>query len=297
MRKFIKFVLVLGVILVLAGGAIVGYAAYKGKFKPIEYEQKTYTAVEDFENIRLNLATSDVTFVKALDDKLTINYEEAKGFTHNFRVDANKLSIDERDETPWYERIFRWDFKSPKMTISLPKVTYDELYVEIATGDLAIDNFNFTKVDIKDSTGDVNFKNATITDYLYVSLSTGDINLTKLDVTNEIKLNASTGHMRLEDVTTKAGGIKGSTGDIRFINTVFDGALTVKTSTGNIYFSKSDAYTIEASTSTGDIKGDILTGKAFTTHTSTGSATVPSTTGESCKLSTSTGDIYITISE
>lgn len=297
MRKFIKFVLILGVLLVLAGGAIVGYAAYKGKFKPIEYEKKTYTAVEDFSNIKLNLLTSDVTFEKALDDKLTVSYEEAKGFSHTFNVEANELSILEKDELPWYERIFRWEWNSPKMTISLPKASYDALNIEIETGAFIAEGFSFSKVDVKNSTGDIKLKDLTIADYLYIGLSTGDVYLTNITIANELKLTASTGHMTLDNVTSKICNIKGSTGDIYLANTVFSGALKIKTSTGDIRFNKSDALTIEASTSTGDIYGDILTGKTFTTHTSTGSANVPATTGESCKLSTSTGNINITISK
>lgn len=277
MRKFIKFVIVLGVLLVLVGGAIVGYAAYKGKFGSVKYEQKEYVTEEDFSNLKINLETINVEFVKAEDSKCTIKYEAEDGYEHTFDVKSNTLEIIETCKLKWYERMFHWDFGNPKMSIALPKAIYDEVSLTVATGDIDIEEFSFAKMELK--------------------ASTGDINLSKVLVASTLNISVSTGDVTLDYVTADACAIKSSTGSINLSNTVFSDALSIKASTGDVRFTKSDAKTIDVKTSTGDIKGDILTPKSFDAKASTGEVYVPSTTGEACTLRTSTGDIRITISE
>lgn len=277
MRKFIKFVIFLGIILVLAGGAIVGYAAYKGKFGPVNYEQKEFVTEEDFSNIKINLETIDVEFVKSDDTKCTIKYETEDGYEQTFDVKNNTLEVIESYKLKWYETIFRWNFRNHKMSIALPKDVYDEVSLTISTGDVDIEDFSFEKMNLK--------------------ASTGDINLAQVHVASTLNISVSTGKVTLDYVTADSAAINSSTGEIKLSNTVFMGALSIKTSTGDVRFTKSDAKTIDVKTSTGDIKGDILTPKSFDAKASTGEVYVPSTTGEACTLRTSTGDIRITISE
>lgn len=61
-------------------------------------------------------------------------------------------------------------------------------------------------------------------------------------------------------------------------------------------FDGSDAAEIYVRTSTGSVKGTLLSEKVFITETSTGSVSVPKTvTGGKCEIRTSTGDIQIEI--
>ena len=66
--------------------------------------------------------------------------------------------------------------------------------------------------------------------------------------------------------------------------------------TGDITFDKCDASDIYIKTSTGDVKGTLLTEKVFYTQTSTGNIDVPKTVnGGRCEITTSTGNIKINI--
>lgn len=277
MRKFIKFLIGLGIILVLAGGAIVGYAAYKGKFGPVSYEEKEYSTELEFKNLKINLETTDVKFVKSEDDKCTISYVEEKGYTHTFDVKNDTLEVYETCNLKWYERLFTWEFKDKTLKIALPNNVYEDISLTLATGDIDINGFDFKNVLIKGSTGDVY--------------------LTSVSVIENISLTLSTGKTEFSNVTANSCVINDSTGDVKLNNTKIVDSLKIKSSTGDITFSRSDAKTIEVKTSTGDITGSILTPKTFHTKTSTGCVEVPKTTGDDCTLTTSTGDIYITISE
>lgn len=297
MRKFIRFIIVLGLILVLVGGGIVGYAIYKGKFGPIEVETKEYVSEEDFNNLNLDLLTINVDFVRGTDTKLSVSYDAEKGYEYTFEVLNDTLSIKETDTLKWYDRLFHWEFKPRKMIVTLPKDTYEDLTLTASTGDIYCTDFNFGKVNVKTSTGSVHFTHVNAVDTITVSASTGDMYFTSLN-SKELSISTSTGSVSLDSVKVNGSTtIKCSTGSTYIKNTVIQDNLKISCSTGSIRFSKSDAKTMDVHTSVGDISGDILTAKTFDAHTSTGTVRVPSTSGELCKLKTSTGDIRITISE
>lgn len=277
MRKFIKFVIILGAVLVLAGGAIVGYAAYKGQFGQVSYETKEYVADKEFKSLKINVETIDVKFVKAEDDKCKITYDEEKGYSHTFDIKNDTLEVIETCNLKWYEKMFRWTMVCPKMEVALPENVYENVSLTLATGELDIENFEFKNIEIKSSTGDVS--------------------LVSVNVTEKIDINVSTGEVELSNVTSNVCTINSSTGDVKLNRTVIQDALKIKASTGGVRFTESDALTIDVKTSTGDINGSILSPKSFQAKSSTGDVNVPNTTGESCTLSTSTGDIYITIVE
>ena len=79
-------------------------------------------------------------------------------------------------------------------------------------------------------------------------------------------------------------------------NVVAEELLSLDVHTGSISFDGCDAAEIRMTTSTGDVKGSLLSGKIFTVKTETGSIDVPdSTGGGSCKVTTTTGSIKIKI--
>lgn len=297
MRKFIKFIICVGLILVLAGGAIVGYAAVKGHYKGNVLEAKSFTTEETFDNITLKMAMTDVEFRESSDDKVTVNYNVLKGYTYSFSTDNGTFTIVEKEDSRWYERIFRFYLEDSKMVVSLPKNSYNELTITNSTSDLTISNFDLKKIDIKGSTGDVKISKSNIETTCNLNMSTGSVYLTDVNVSSDLKINVSTGDVILNNVNSGSLNIGTSTGDVKLANTVVNSELTVKTTTGDIRFKSSDAKTIKANTSIGSIKGSILTSKSFKTKTTTGDVDVPNTVGDECNLETTTGDIKITIEQ
>ena len=77
---------------------------------------------------------------------------------------------------------------------------------------------------------------------------------------------------------------------------IASGNYNIKRSTGKMNFTDCDANELYIKTSTGDIKGNLLTNKIFITESDTGKINVPkSTKGGICEISTDTGDIMIEI--
>ena len=89
---------------------------------------------------------------------------------------------------------------------------------------------------------------------------------------------------------------KGTTGDLEMNDVVVTNKMYLERDTGDIEFFRCDAKEIIINTTTGDVKGSLLSDKLFDITTNTGDKHIPSSKGEDiCKITTDTGDIYINI--
>ena len=114
--------------------------------------------------------------------------------------------------------------------------------------------------------------------------------------TETVKLSATTGKILMNDIACNKLTAKSSTGHIQLKNVIAEESIKVQNTTGGVEFGGCDAADIMINTSTGDVKGTLLSEKIFITDTSTGRVSVPKTTsGGTCEITTSTGDIDIDI--
>lgn len=316
MKKIILLPIILGSVLLVAGGVLfaVAIANNVGSGKLVD---KTYDVTESFENIDVDLTTADLTFKKATDGNKKVVLREKEKEYHVVSVDNNTLSIKAKDDRKWYEKMFTFDFQPMTVEVYLPAGDYVDLSLESATGDVNISkDFSFAnfscklstgnvsvsssvsnKMEIKTSTGNIAYSEASCKT-LNVYASTGNINLNKVSVTEDIDIKVSTGKIKFDDTTFNNLTIKSSTGDITLADSVGAGKITIKTNTGDVKFDDADAAELEITTDTGDVTGRLLTSKMFSAHSDTGRVKVPEfTTGGHCKITTDTGDINITIKE
>ena len=127
-------------------------------------------------------------------------------------------------------------------------------------------------------------------------MSTGEINIKNVNCEGELRIAVSTGDSELENVRCDSLISTGDTGDITLTRVIAGGKYDIKRSTGDIKLVNCDAAEIYIETSTGNVKGNLLTEKVFIINTSTGKKDVPETlTGGKCKISTSTGDVILTV--
>ena len=147
MSKLVKGLVLTGILVAAVGGTLFGIGIANGKIKEDKIEEKVFTTEESFENIKLDLKTSNLEFVLAEDNKVTITYGEKAYYTHEFSVKDNTLVVKEDENIPWYERIFHFNWKAAKMTIALPKTNYDSLYLDGSTGSLTYSGFDFNNTD------------------------------------------------------------------------------------------------------------------------------------------------------
>lgn len=318
MKKTAKFCLLIVSVLLILGLLAFAWVMTKynwdfTKLNTVKYQTNTYGITESFNNIHLETDTADIVFAPTTDDKCSIIcYEETKA-PHSATVLDNTLSIKTVNKKSWYDYI-NINFSSPKITIYLPEAQYAALLISESTGDIEVPkDFNFDKVDISLSTGDVDFSGvskslkiktntgdvsvkSTSVEKLDLKASTGAISVSGTACSGDTNLNISTGKTTLTDFKCKNLTSNGTTGDIYLSRVIATEKISITRDTGNVKFEGSDASEILVETDTGDIQGNLLTEKVFIATSDTGRVDTPKTiTGGKCELSTDTGNIKITI--
>ncbi len=304
----------------IAGGLLIFAGAMAAldfdftKLSTVKYETNTYEIREDFDKISIDADTAEIEFTLSDNDQCKIVCVGDEHIKHSAAVKDETLTIGTVDTRKWYDYIGVW-FGESKMTVYLPKAEYASLLIKGGTGDIEIpETFAFDTVDISASTGAVEC-DASASEWMRIKLSTGDIcvkdasvGMLDLSVTTgsvtassvncegDIQVTVSTGEAKLTGISCKGVISSGSTGDIILKDLLAAENFSIERSTGDVIFEGSDAAEIDIKTSTGDVRGTLLSEKVFITETNTGSVNVPKTvTGGKCEIKTDTGDIQIDI--
>ncbi len=279
-----------------------------------DMETNMHEITADFSHIVMDTDTADIRFVPAEDGQCKVECTEDSQARHTVSVEGDTLAVRVQRSKKWTDYIgIHW--KTPKVTVYLPKTAYTTLTVDEATGNVDLPKaFTFDRVDLSLSTGHVAMS-ATVTGAakietdtgnirvedtavgkLDLSVTTGKVTLQQVTCAEDIRIEVSTGKTELTGVTCRHLLSEGNTGSITLTQVVATGKFDLERSTGHVKFDRSDAVSIAVETDTGDVTGSLLTGKVFITDTDTGRVDVPHTaTGGRCEISTDTGDIKITI--
>lgn len=312
-----KLIFLIGIILLVVGAVLFGTNYTKARAAAKEELKTNVIEINDeFQNVDIDIDTSDLTIKKSEDGKTKVECVETEKIKHEVKVEDGKLIVIQHDTRKWAETMFNFLYHDMKVTIYLAETNLNNLQAKVSTGEILIDkDLVFNVGEIKGSTGDVEIS-AQIKDSLTINLSTGIINLKGINTKNlilkastgkivlkninveeKISINVSTGDIRLNDVTTAKLNISASTSDIFLTNTIASDDIIIKTSTGDVNFDHSDAATLNIETSTGNIKGSLLTPKTFVVNADTDDVDVPRTNGGFCDITTDTGKVKITIVE
>ena len=316
MKKGLSALIIVGAVLLTAGGALFAVAAANnmlstdGSLVTKEYEfDGTFTKL----NIAIDIA--DLEFKKSNDTNCQVICHEKEKMFHEVKVEDQTLSIQAKDTSEWYEHIFNFT-NGMKVTVYLPLDVYSDVKIASSTGDITCyEGFTFTELNASASTGDIklenvksnnaniststghqNYKGVKVNNQFLLVASTGDVSLENCEVGGLLKVNTSTGHITANGVRCTNASFEASTGKVKLDDFVAVSELSIKTSTGDVTFKNIDADTIKIKTNTGNVKGNILTDKHFVVSTDTGKTNYPKySTGSLCEITTDTGDIDITV--
>lgn len=302
----------LGVIVFVITMSVYGWNFNKLDNK--KYNLNTYEISNDFNNVKIDTETADITILPSLDGKCKVECYEQEKVTHTVTTENDALVINVSDNRSWLDNLF--NFKSQKVTVYLPKIEYSSISIKEVTGNVNISkNLNFNNISVSVTTGDVKnyatvsetanvetttgdiiFENIT-TNNLKISTTTGNVTLKGVSCLENIDISVTSGDIEIENVTCKNFESNGTTGEAELYNLIAVNGLKVERVSGDVTFEKIEATQIIIQTNTGDIEGSILTGKEFKVKTDTGDVKIPSSvTGSGvCKIETNTGDIKITI--
>lgn len=283
----------IGATLLIGGGVIfaIGLKDHKIVAETREVDLKDY----DFNNFNFDIDTADVRFIVTRDSTKKIVFQENKHENFECKEEEHTLYVTSKFSKKWYEWIVP-DWTRKKVDVYLPASDLGALKVKSSTGNLKVPHdFTFESADIHQSTGDVEYL-ANTSGEVKIEVSTGDVKMQNVNV-KTLTLKHSTGKATLNTVRAETIDIKGSTGNVKLTDVITTCELKVHGSTSNIIFDSIDGNGIDFETSTGDVKGTVLTGKMFDVKSDTGKETYPTSTSGAPKfrVRTSTGDIKISV--
>ena len=279
---------------IIFGGVMTMFDWDFTKLSTAKYETNSYNINEDYTDISITTDTAQIVLVPSKNEESSVVCYEQKNIKHSVKVENGTLLIEVVDTRKWYEYI-GINFRTPKITVSIPQGEYGKLLINGKTGDVKTHkDFKFESIDISISTGDVkNYSDAAQS--VKIKTSTGDIGVERISAST-LDLSVSTGKVTVSDVECKTLTSSGNTGDITLKNVIATERFSIERSTGDVKLNSCDAAEILVQTDTGDVTGSLLTDKVFITGTDTGSIDVPKTTsGGKCEITTDTGDIKITV--
>lgn len=280
MTKSKKIWLLIASVFVITGLICFATAMFKldfdfKKLSTVKYKTATYEISEDFNNISVNKSTANLTFEKSDNNICKVVIYEAENSNHKVSADGQTLNIDFSDQKNWYDNL-TVTFETEKITVYLPKNNYDNLSVTTDTGNVFLpEDFKFTDIKISGSTSDIK---------CYACAE------------NDVKISTVTGTQNFSNLKCNNLDVKSSTGDFYFANVIIAENLNIDTHTGDVKLNQCDAKFIEIKTTTGNVKGTLLSDKNFIASSKTGNINLPENSGDNkCKITTDTGDIKIEV--
>ena len=299
MMKIDKFILWLGIILLLVGtitfGAAFAISGFQLNFlsnvKTItkrfdESENNPIQSVSiDFESANVEIRIQDDI------DALAIEYPQAQ---NKKGENISEIKLEEKDGSisivesyQWQTRLFAWNFETPALILYLPQERVYALNLQTDTGDICFTNgnLNVSKITLKATTGDISTKACSVscTGETRFETTTGDINVGELSA-ETVVLKTTTGDLTAyKAITADSITAQASTGDLKLTANIYANEIALKTTTGNLtarIAGKKADYSIIVSHSTGESNLSTQTGGAKT-----------------LSVSSTTGDIYVTFAE
>ena len=268
-KKFVKPIIIslMGVL-----GLLFLYGVVSSLYLVSIGSSETYYIEQPYNNIKIELDTFDINIHLSENFENKIVSKENKKLYIEEKVIDNVLTIRQIDNRMFFEKFF--DFNNFEVDLYLSQQSINLLNIECSTSDITIhDGFTFNNVVISNSTGDIKMYS---------------------DSVQAIQIESSTGDVEFYDVKCDTLDIELSTGNTKLTNVVLKNDFYFESSTGNLFLDGFDAANMYIVSSTGDVKGTILSSKFFVATSSTGDVTVPKTReGGECRITVSTGDIKI----
>lgn len=290
------------IICIIAGITAAFGAAYFmdfdfGGLNNMNYEKTIYTVTEEFDNIKLRSAECDVFLSSSDDENCTVHCAESDKIRHQVSVENKTLEIIRTDESKWYEHIgVFWGPQAYSITIYLPQKLYDELYISSVSGDITVpDAFKFNTVNLKNTSGDINFESETANGISAKTVS-GDINIKNI-CGGSAKIDTVSGDINFSNSRVSEISFSNTSGDVIVRDVTADKNFTIHTTSGDALLSDCDAPDIKIKSISGDISGTLLSEKKFSASSVSGNIRIPDSRSDTqkCEISTTSGNIRISL--
>lgn len=267
MKKSVWISLIVAGACILAGLACiaVGHAMGGHRFMKPNTESKDYTVTEDFQDIRVDTVSADVTFALSNDGVCRVVTKDDGRMSYTVGVADSTLSVHAERKKPWYKKPFSLfgGAEDVSVTIYLPAKAYRSLTAETTSGDIEAECRLSVSGDVSlaVTTGDIEWQGSA--ESLFVKATTGEISLENVTVAETITVKTTTGDINLTRVTGSSLDAHAGTGDVELVDSSITGQITAEVTTGEISLIRVTSDGLDTQTTSGRIE---LTDTTATGH-------------------------------
>ncbi|MEN8698279.1 DUF4097 domain-containing protein [Bacillus infantis] len=255
MKKLVAVLVVL--FLIGVGGSVITISASGGlDFNTADIKQSETIEAGSIQNISVKSASTDVVIREAgseEDIKVALTGKVSKKLKDDY-----KLKVSEEDGTLNVDlevkNMFRMGvviIRNVKIEVLLPKKEYEELAVEVLSGDIKAEDIQSKDAIFETKSGDVALKGMETGSQLEIQVASGDVRVED-STAKELKFKAASGDMTIDGAAAETADLYTASGDIEISG--LSGDITAKITSGDLSITNDQlAGSITAETASGDV--------------------------------------------
>ena len=288
-------------LLLAVGGLMIGAAAVKGNFdivnrKGLSDEMKTFEVTEAFTDIRVEDTEGNVCILQAPDGKCRVICPEKPdgSIYYTVTVRGGELSVQRHDNRKWYQHI-GVSFGPQDVEVYLPEKAYGQLTACSTSGSIRVDEgFTFENARLESTSGSVRMFSA-VKKVLTAESTSGRVTIENASP-ETLSAYSSSGRIMLSHIRSAEISARSTSGKIELTDVIAEKTLYARSTSGGVALEDCDGGAIRLESTSGSVKGTLLSDKIFITDSTSGSVNISrSSAGGECEITTTSGSIEIRI--
>lgn len=301
--KTTKRIMLAALLLVILGAGMIVTALARGNYDwkeitTMSFVTKTYEVSEPFFGITVKDIESCVRVVRSSDDRCRVICPEEEDGSIYYTVSVNDgvLNVQCHDERKWYQHIGIF-FEIPVVEVCLPEEEYQQLAVSTVSGRIEVaEGLAFEEVSLESVSGSVHMY-AQAEKTLKAESNSGRVTIENASP-EQLSAKTSSGRIELAHIRCGEAAIQSTAGRMELTDVIAEKNLFAKNVSGSVNLDGCDAGAISIETTSGAVKGTLLSDKNFMANSSSGRVEIPrSNLGGDCEITTTSGSIRIEIAE
>ncbi|RJX36638.1 hypothetical protein D3P09_26635 [Paenibacillus pinisoli] len=233
----------IGIILIILGIIGVLYVYENGSSNAIqnirnyfatEINEQQSIDISDVRNLDISSGSLDVRLVKGTGSEAVVKLEgwASKNYVKNLKLEHSKedgtLKLSLKSDRGIR---FGFGFRGVDMIVELPEKTWNQLDVDLDSGDLIVEQASAESAKLHTSSGDVKASDFKVDSSLTISMNSGDMSLHSVSA-NKMDLATQSGDISVNGYQAERIDFKVGSGDVSFEDGVAE--LSGKTGSGDI---------------------------------------------------------------
>ncbi|HEX3076963.1 MAG TPA: DUF4097 family beta strand repeat-containing protein [Lachnospiraceae bacterium] len=228
----------------------------------------SFTPTGEVHNLRIDIASTDVTIVQG--NEFKVDGKDLYKDGYRIEMDGDTLVVETGKQDYFVLHLGLFE-KEEKITITVPS------------------SFQFDKIDVSVGSGDVTSRIELLSNQIDIIAGSGDVNLKEV-VNSNSSISVGSGTVAISDIQSESTDVSVGSGDID-IDYIESGKAALSVGSGDIFFKSLTSNECSLDTGSGDIEGSGLEVTRMETEVGSGSIDLKGIINGESSFECGSGDI------